>query len=61
LHGPALTRNRIRDDALSQHLPAGDNSVAGFLDEAVMIAACLDSVPFAAEKLVIDCGSTHGT
>lgn len=26
-----------------------------------MIGQCLDSVPFAAEKLVVDCGSTDGT
>ena len=30
-------------------------------NEAANIARCLDSVPFAAEKLVIDCGSTDGT
>ncbi|WEN15738.1 glycosyltransferase family 2 protein [Rhodanobacter sp. AS-Z3] len=30
-------------------------------NEAASIARCLDSVPFAAEKLVIDCGSTDGT
>lgn len=30
-------------------------------NEAATIARCLDSVPFAAEKLVIDCGSTDGT
>lgn len=31
------------------------------LDEADVIARCLDSVPFAAEKLVVDCGSTDDT
>jgi len=30
-------------------------------NEAANIARCLDSVPFAAEKLVIDCGSTDAT
>ncbi|HMN43717.1 MAG TPA: glycosyltransferase family 2 protein [Povalibacter sp.] len=30
-------------------------------DEAAVIGRCLDSVPFAAEKLVIDSGSTDGT
>lgn len=30
-------------------------------NEAHTIARCLDSVPFAAEKLVIDCGSTDDT
>jgi glycosyltransferase involved in cell wall biosynthesis len=30
-------------------------------DEAANIARCLDSVPFAAEKLVVDCGSTDET
>ena len=30
-------------------------------DEAPIIGRCLDSVPFAAEKLVIDSGSTDGT
>lgn len=30
-------------------------------NEAATIARCLDSVPFAAEKLVIDCGSTDAT
>ncbi|HKE93155.1 MAG TPA: glycosyltransferase family 2 protein, partial [Povalibacter sp.] len=30
-------------------------------DEAEVIGRCLDSVPFAAEKLVIDSGSTDGT
>jgi glycosyltransferase involved in cell wall biosynthesis len=31
------------------------------LDEADRIADCLGSVPFAAERLVLDCGSTDGT
>lgn len=31
------------------------------LNEADVIARCLDSVPFAAEKLIIDCGSTDAT
>jgi glycosyltransferase involved in cell wall biosynthesis len=31
------------------------------INEAANIARCLDSVPFAAEKLVIDCGSTDAT
>jgi glycosyltransferase involved in cell wall biosynthesis len=30
-------------------------------NEASVIGRCLDSVPFAAEKLVIDAGSTDGT
>ena len=30
-------------------------------DEATQIATCLDSVPFAAEKIVVDSGSTDGT
>ncbi|WP_113065650.1 glycosyltransferase family 2 protein [Oleiagrimonas sp. MCCC 1A03011] len=30
-------------------------------NEAAFIARCLDSVPFADEKLIIDCGSTDGT
>jgi glycosyltransferase involved in cell wall biosynthesis len=30
-------------------------------NEAAVIGRCLDSVPFAAEKLVIDCGSTDAT
>lgn len=30
-------------------------------NEAATIARCLDSVPFAAEKVVIDCGSTDAT
>jgi glycosyltransferase involved in cell wall biosynthesis len=30
-------------------------------NEAANIARCLDSVPFAAEKLVVDCGSTDDT
>src|SRR5262245_46010045 len=30
-------------------------------DEAAAIGRCLDSVPFAAEKLVVDSGSTDGT
>jgi glycosyltransferase involved in cell wall biosynthesis len=30
-------------------------------DEAAAIARCLDSVPFAAEKLVVDAGSVDGT
>jgi glycosyltransferase involved in cell wall biosynthesis len=30
-------------------------------NEAGVIGRCLDSVPFAAEKLVVDCGSTDGT
>ena len=30
-------------------------------NEAPNIARCLDSVPFAAEKIVIDCGSTDAT
>ena len=30
-------------------------------DEAKNIARCLDSVPFVAEKLVVDCGSTDDT
>src|SRR5918993_2047324 len=30
-------------------------------NEAPIIARCLDSVPFAAEKIVIDSGSTDGT
>lgn len=30
-------------------------------NEVASIGRCLDSVPFAAEKLVIDCGSTDGT
>src|SRR3954465_2350336 len=30
-------------------------------NEASIIGRCLDSVPFAAEKLVIDSGSTDGT
>jgi glycosyltransferase involved in cell wall biosynthesis len=30
-------------------------------NEAATIARCLDSVPFAAEKLVIDCGSSDAT
>ena len=30
-------------------------------NEAAVIGRCLDSVPFAAEKLVIDSGSTDGT
>jgi glycosyltransferase involved in cell wall biosynthesis len=30
-------------------------------NEAATIARCLESVPFAAEKLVIDCGSTDAT
>jgi glycosyltransferase involved in cell wall biosynthesis len=30
-------------------------------DEAANIARCLDSVPFAGEKLVVDCGSTDET
>jgi glycosyltransferase involved in cell wall biosynthesis len=30
-------------------------------DEAANIARCLDSVPFAAEKIVVDSGSTDGT
>jgi glycosyltransferase involved in cell wall biosynthesis len=30
-------------------------------DEAELIGACLDSVPFAAEKVVVDSGSTDGT
>ena len=30
-------------------------------NEASAIGRCLDSVPFAAEKLVIDSGSTDGT
>jgi glycosyltransferase involved in cell wall biosynthesis len=30
-------------------------------NEAATIAHCLDSVPFAAEKLVVDCGSTDAT
>ncbi|HET7268803.1 MAG TPA: glycosyltransferase family 2 protein [Oleiagrimonas sp.] len=31
------------------------------LNEADVIARCLDSVPFAAEKIIIDCGSTDDT
>jgi len=31
------------------------------LNEADVIARCLDSVPFAAEKIIIDCGSSDGT
>ena len=30
-------------------------------NEAANIARCLDSVPFVAEKLVVDCGSTDDT
>jgi glycosyltransferase involved in cell wall biosynthesis len=30
-------------------------------NEAAVIGRCLDSVPFAAEKLVVDSGSTDGT
>lgn len=30
-------------------------------NEAAMIGECLESVPFAAEKIVVDCGSTDGT
>ena len=30
-------------------------------NEAEQIGACLDSVPFAAEKIVVDSGSTDGT
>ncbi|MFO7305657.1 MAG: glycosyltransferase family 2 protein [Gammaproteobacteria bacterium] len=30
-------------------------------DEAAVIGRCLDSVPFAAEKIVVDSGSTDGT
>src|SRR6185312_5206066 len=30
-------------------------------NEAAVIGRCLDSVPFAAEKLVVDCGSTDAT
>lgn len=30
-------------------------------NEAATIAQCLDSVPFVADKLVVDCGSTDGT
>lgn len=30
-------------------------------NEAATIAQCLDSVPFAADKLVVDCGSTDAT
>lgn len=30
-------------------------------NEAAMIARCLDSVPFVAEKMVVDCGSTDDT
>ena len=30
-------------------------------NEAANIARCLDSVPFAAEKIVVDCGSDDDT
>ena len=30
-------------------------------NEAAMIGQCLESVPFAAEKIVVDCGSTDAT
>jgi glycosyltransferase involved in cell wall biosynthesis len=45
--------------SISTHLPVTLLVIAR--NEAPIIGRCLDSVPFAAEKLVIDSGSTDGT
>jgi len=62
---PAVTRARDPDEAgNSCRGPAGTiplSLVVITWNEALNIARCLDSVPFAAEKVVVDSGSTDDT
>jgi glycosyltransferase involved in cell wall biosynthesis len=46
---------------VSEHVPLPLSLLVLTYNEADNIARCLDSVPFAAERLVIDCGSTDAT